>query len=180
MTDTDVNAAIRAYGAERHYRAATLERWVALPAADAAALLDLAQELRLGENQLRDLWEWAADVAGREHGSLAAVLALDAVEVARRQPVGRNDRLRLVKCALRRLRYPQLSALEDRMADLVRSLDLPRDVRLTLPDFLEGDAVRIEIVAPDPDSLRAAAEHLARAADSPACRELFALLGEAP
>ena len=180
MIDTALQAAVRAYGAERHYRSATLERWAALPAGDAAALLDLAQDLRLGENQLRDLWEWASDVAGREQVSIGAVLALDAVAVARRQPVGRNDRLRLVRSALRRLRYPQLSALEDRLADLVRRLDLPRGVSVTLPEFLEGDAVRIEIVATDPDRLRAAAERLARAADSPACRELFVLLGEAP
>jgi hypothetical protein len=180
MTETDLQAAVRAYGAGRHYRAATLERWLALAAADAAALLDLALDCRLGENQLRDLWEWLSDIAARERLTLAAVLALDAVAAARRQPVGRNDRLRLVKSALRRLRYPQLSALEDRMTDLLRGLDLPRNVQLTLPDFLEGDAVHIEIVATDPDSLRAAAECLARAADSPACRELFALLGEAP
>ena len=180
MTATDLRVAVRAYGAERHYGAATLERWVALGAGDAAALLDLAQDLRLGENQLRDLWGWASDVGVRQQISLAAVLALDAVAAARRQPLGRNDRLRLVKSALRRLRYPQLSAVEDRMAELVRTLDLPRDVRVILPDFLEGDAVRIEIVATDPDSLRTAAERLARAADTPACRELFALLGEAP
>jgi len=180
MTATDLDAAVRAYGAERHYGAATLDRWVALGTADAAALLDLAQDLRLGENQLRDLWEWASDVAGRERISLAAVLALDAVAGARRQPVSRNDRLRLVKSALRRLRYPQLSTLEDRMADLVRRLDLPRTVRLILPEFLEGDTVRIQIVVTDPTSLRTAADRLARAADTPACRELFALLGEAP
>ena len=50
----------------------------------------------------------------------------------------------------------------------------------TLPEFLEGDEVQIAIVARDVASLRHAAAQLQAAADTPACAEMFALLGEAP
>lgn len=160
---------------------ATVERWLGLEPGDARALLDLARELRLGENQLRDLWEWAEEIGQRDRLALAQVLALDVVAAARRtRNVGRSDKLKLIKTALRRLRFPQLAAAEERLAGLVRQLDLPRNIRLSFPEFLEGDEVRVEIVADSIASLRAAAGRLRGAAETPTCEEIFRLLEEAP
>jgi hypothetical protein len=176
VTDT-----IRTFAHGRRYSTSTLERWLALNASDGLALLELAQELRLGENQLRDLWEWAEEVAQRDHTSLAQVLTLEPVTTPRRSHgVSRNDKLKLIKAALRRLRFPQLAATEEHLAALVRELDLPRNVRVTFPEFLEGDEVRIEIVADSATSLRAAAERLRAAAGAPACAAIFRILEEAP
>ena len=172
---------IRTFARERRYSAAALQRWLALDPPDGFALLELARELRLGENQLRDLWEWAEEIAQRDHTSLAQVLALEAVAAPRRSPsLGRNDKLKLVKTALRRLRFPQLAATEERLAALVRQLDLPRNIRVTFPEFLEGDEVRIEIVADSVASLKAAADRLRAAAGAPACTAIFQILEEAP
>jgi hypothetical protein len=172
---------IRAFARERRYSAATLERWLALEAADGHALLELAQDLRLGENQLRDLWEWAEEIARRDHTSLAQVLGHESVMTPwRSRGVGRNDKLKLIKSALRRLRFPQLAAAEERLAALVRQLDLPWNVRVTFPEFLEGDAVRIEIVAESVASLQTAADRLRAAAGAPAWATIFQILEEAP
>jgi ribonuclease D len=180
MRDPATDAAFRALAAQRRYSPATVDRWLHLEPADGAALLGLAQELRLGEHQLRDLWEWAEEIATRDRVPLGQVLAGEAVRAARQRRVSRNDKLALVKGALRRRRFPQLAAVEERLAALVRDLDLPRTVRVILPEFLEGDGVRVEIVADDGLALRAAANALLRAADSSACKEIFALLAEAP
>jgi hypothetical protein len=180
MPDPVAAAAIRAFGAERKYSEASVERWLRLAPADGTALLELARDLRLGENQLRDLWEWAEEIAARDRSPLAHVLASDAIAAARRRPVGRNDKLKLIKGALRRLRFPQLAAVEDRLGTLVHELALPHNVRLTLPEFLEGDAIRIEIVADSPATLRAAAARLNDAAHTRVCELIFELLGEAP
>jgi hypothetical protein len=168
---------IRAYAAARRYSAATTERWLRIDPRDGEALLEVASELRLGENQLRGLWEWAEEIALRDGLAVAQVLRHEAILAARARPVSRNDRLRLVKAALRRLRFPQLVATEDRLAALIGALGLPRSVRMTLPDHLEGDEVRVEIVAQDPAALRAAALALQAAADRPGCAEIFRLLG---
>jgi hypothetical protein len=181
MDQQSLDKALRAFAREHRYGTAALERWMALDRLDGLALLDLAQELRLGENQLRDLWEWAEEIAQRDHLSLAQVLALEPVATQRRsRGVGRNDKLKLIKTALRRLRFPQLAATEEHLATLVRELDLPRNVRMSFPEFLEGDAVRIEIVADSVASLEAAIERLHAAAKAPACNTIFQVLGEAP
>ncbi len=180
MTDTDGQAAIRAYAGARLYSAATIERWLQLVACDGEALLQLATELRLGENQLRDLWDWAEEIAERDGVTLSQVLAAEPLAKARARQLGRNDTLKVIKAALRRLRFPQLAAVEDRMAALIRALRLPPTISITLPEHLEGDQVRIEIVADSPALWRAAATALLAAADTPACAELFRLLSEAP
>ena len=180
MLDSALQTAIRDFGAQRKYSVATIDRWLALTVADGAALLDVASELRLGENQLRDLWEWADDIAARDGLSLAQILTSDPVAAALRSQVSRNDRLKRVKDALRRLRCPQLTAIEERLAGLVRALALPQSVRLTFPEGLEGDAVRVEIVAESAAALRAAAARLHTAADTDVCAEIFTLLREAP
>jgi hypothetical protein len=172
---------IRTFAHERRYGAPTLTRRLALDPADGQALLELARELRLGENQLRDLWDWAEEIAHRDHTSLAEVLVLEPVATPRRSSsLGRNDKLKLIKAALRRLRFPQLAAAEEHLAALVRQLDLPRNIRVTFPEFLEGDEVRIEIVADGVASLKAAADRLRAAAGEPAWTAIFEILEEAP
>jgi hypothetical protein len=177
MSESALESAIRAFATDRRYTAATVQRWLDLDPLDRGTLLDLAQELRLGEHQLYDVWEWAEEIGQRDGRSLSGVLSLESVVAARRQPVGRNDKLKRVKGALRRLRFPALSAAEDRLAALIRSLRLPPDVRISVPEFLEGDEVRVEIVARTPEDLRNAVASLQEAAGSQTCDDLFAVLG---
>jgi hypothetical protein len=108
------------------------------------------------------------------------VFAAAPIAAARGRALGRNDKLKAIKAALRCLRYPQLAAVEGRLAELVRTLQLPRSVRITLPEHLEGDQLRVEIAADSVAAWRAAAAALLAAADTPACAALFALLDEAP
>lgn len=178
--DEAVERDVRAYATERGFRGETIERWIRLSAEDGAALWELTRELRLGENQLRDLWEWAEEIAARDQRTLAATLAGDSLGAARRAPGGRHERLKAFKMSLRRLRFPSLARAEDRAAALIASLELPAGVRLSVPEFLEGDQVRAEIIASDAASLAAAARRLVDAATSPACEEIFELLSEAP
>jgi ribonuclease D len=180
MNDSEVQERIRAYATNRAYGAATTERWLGLEARDGDALLQLATELRLGENQLRDLWEWAEEIALRDGLALHQVLTAEPLAAVRRRHLGRNETLKAIKAALRRRRFPQLAATEERLAGLVRALQLPRTVRISLPEHLEGDHVRIEIVVDSAAAWQAAAASLLAAADTPACAELFARLGEAP
>jgi len=179
MTDHTHAPAVRSFAADRKYREDTVDRWLQLAPTDAHALLDLARELRPSENQLRDLWTWTEEIARRDAVSLAHVLSLDAITAVRRRQVGRTDKIKLVKAALRRVRFPQLTATEDRLAQLVRELQLPRTVQVILPDCLEGDSVRVEIVIDSHAAWRAAAASLQAAAENPACQRLFQVLAEA-
>lgn len=172
------SASIAEFAAERRYGPATIARWERLDAADGQALLALAIELRPSENQLRDLWEWAADTATRDGTSLAAVLGDESLRAVRRRPLARSEKLTLVKKALRRLRFPQLAASEAALAEHVRALNLPRSVRIEFPDQLEGDDLRVSFTARSPDEWAALARALLAAASDPRCAALFETLAE--
>lgn len=179
MIDPRIDAAFRSFAADRKYGAAMLERWSRLVANDAAAIFGIIEDLRPSENQLRDLWDWIEEIGARDHLSPAQVLASEPVAAARRRGAGRNDTLRLLKSALRRQRFPQLTAAEDQVAALIGTLGLPRHVRIIVPEHLEGDTVRVEITVASAAALQAAADALGAAARRPACEQLFLLLGAA-
>lgn len=176
MSEASVYDRVRAYAAERRFRVATIERWTTLEVADAESLLDLAERLRLGENQLRDLWDWLEEVAIREGRSVADVLASGSLRDAFGSGLGRSDQHKRFKAALRRLRYPRLAAQEERIRGLVEQLSLPAAVRVEVPDFLEGDYVTVSADVKDAKSLRRIAEALAVAAESSECATIFRLL----
>lgn len=179
MPDASLSEAIRALARERRYSPAFVERWLALAEPDARACFELADGLKLGENQLRDLWQWADDIGARDASTLADVFGHDDIRRVMARPLGRADRLKAVKDALRRRRFPQLLAQEEKLAALADKLALPRGVRLTWPDMLEGDSLRIEFAATDPATLAALARAVAEAAARPECAAMFALLDEA-
>jgi len=178
-TVPDSPPGLAALAAERRYSAATLARWQQLPARDAEALRALATELRPSENQLRDLWEWAADVATRDDVPLATVLAHESLVAVRRRPLARSEKLKLVKAALRRLRYPRLAAAELELATRVGALALPRGARVEFPPFLEGDDVHVSFVARSAAEWEAIARALLTAASDPHCHALFDTLAGA-
>ena len=177
MPSQDLDARLRAYGDERHFRGKTIERWLALQDEDAAALLELAESLRLGENQLRDLWLWAEEVAWRDGCSVATVLATPELRRALRQQGGRAETLKAYKAALRRMRFPGLVAREQQLAQLVADLDLPATVAVQWPAFLEGDTLRLTFASTSAAELRATIAAMGEAVERDACDEIFALLG---
>jgi hypothetical protein len=167
---------VQAYATARHFGPATLTRWLAEAPADRDALLALAQRLRVGENQFRDLYDAVADLAARDGTGLASVIEGTALRAVLARPLGRNEALRALRQALRRLRYPQLTRVEDRLAGLVRGLRLPAGVRVEFPADLEGEDVAVTLRARSGKELRAQALALAAAAQDAAVDEMFALL----
>jgi hypothetical protein len=169
--------AVRAYAAGKHFGAASLERWLAHDEAGRLALLAVAERLRLGENQLRDVLEAAEDVAARQGSSLAAVLTGKEVSTALGAEVGRNEAIKGVKNALRRLRYPQLSAAEGRLKGLIGKLGLPAGVSAEAPPNLEGENLTVTLRARSAAELRARAAGVVGALNGPEVDEIFAILG---
>lgn len=167
---------VAAYAREKRFSAPLTERWLAVGEADAAALLGVARRLRLGENQFRDVLELAEGIAARRACAMADVLALDPVRSVLEGPLGRNEAVKALKLALRRLRYPQLTEAEERLGRLVKALRLPRGVRVEFAPHLEGSRVTVIVEAQSAPTLRAHAAALAEALACDEVDEIFRLL----
>jgi hypothetical protein len=180
MPESSVSSIARAFAAARRFSAATLDRWLRLGDDDQAALLRLAERLRLGENHFRDFLDWSEEIAVRDRCAIASVWAREPVASTLARDLGRNEMIVAVKSALRQLRFPQLAAAEARLADLVRQLKLPRGVRVHPPEHLDSDEVRIELSGRSAHALREQAAAVLRALSAPELDEIFRTLEQAP
>ncbi|HEV8715043.1 MAG TPA: hypothetical protein VGX03_19710 [Candidatus Binatia bacterium] len=167
-----------AYAQHKHLSAQTLARWQAWTEEDQAALLMLAEELQLGENHLRDFLDWLEETVLRDGGTIRGVLSQPEVSRPLATKLSRNDKLKAVKDALRKLRYPRLSRLEEDLKSAVKALDLGGRVRVSFPPSFEGDEVMVEITARNVKELDDSVTRLRRRLDDGGLQQIFNLLDQ--
>ncbi|MBI3300985.1 MAG: hypothetical protein HYZ72_02755 [Deltaproteobacteria bacterium] len=170
---------IIAYAQQKHLSAQTLARWQAWAENDQAAFLALAQELQLGENHLRDFLDWLEEVVLRDGGTTRDLLARPEIRRPLAAKLARNDKLKAVKDALRKLRYPRLSRLEEDLRAAVKALDLGSRVRVSFPPTFEGDEVTVEIKARNVKELDESLARLRQRVEDGALQRVFDLLDQA-
>jgi hypothetical protein len=175
---TPLEAAVRSYAASRRLRAGLEARWLAWASADAAAMLELAEALRLGGNQIADVMTWLEDIASRDSTSPARLLGAAEIRGILSASLGRGDKLKRVKAVLRKRRYPRLTALEKALDDEVQALRLGSNVEIRFPPGLEGDEVTVEVRARHPEALREALGRLGAAVAEGRFERMFQLLDE--
>jgi hypothetical protein len=90
--------------------------------------------------------------------------------------LGRNEAVRALKQSLRRLRYAQLAAMEERLAAITKALRLPAGVEVHFPENLEGEEVSVRLRAKSAAQLRAQVETLSSAMRRAEVEEIFRLL----
>ncbi|OGQ77664.1 MAG: hypothetical protein A3F90_16940 [Deltaproteobacteria bacterium RIFCSPLOWO2_12_FULL_60_19] len=168
---------VKGYATSRGFHKRTLDRWLALKEADAAALLALVQELKVGENHLKDFLDWLEEIALRDGVSVAAILARDEMSRVVSDPrLGRNDKLKRLKDELRRLRFPRLAKIEEEIQRRVRAMKLDPGLSVNVPAGLEGGAVILKIQATSYDEARRLTARLGDVMERAEMKEIFSLL----
>ena len=176
VNEMTLSEEITNYGRERGIRAQDVQRWLALGEADQAAMLRLARNLRLGGNHFNDFLDWCVEISLRDACSIASVI--DGAELAPTlsdSRMGRNDKLKHAKEALRRLRYPRLTRIEDEIRGRLRSLKLDPRIRITVAPGLEG-GLKVELQAGGVEALARLAREVESLAENDTAREVFALM----
>ncbi|MSQ47317.1 MAG: hypothetical protein EXR78_02840 [Deltaproteobacteria bacterium] len=135
------------YAQEKRLSPQTLARWQAWSEEDQAALLVVVRVLQLGDNHLRDFLDWLEEITTRDGGTTRELLTRAEISQPLQNALSRNDKLKAVKEALRRLRYPRLSRLEEEVRAGVKALDLGNRIQLSFPPMLEGEEITVEIKA---------------------------------
>lgn len=138
----------------------------------------LALDLKIGENQLRDLMDWSEEIALRDGIAIAAIFAGKVIDDIATDPrLGRADKVKRIKESLRKLRFPRLAQTEDEIHDKIRALKLRPEIRVMVPPGLEGGRLQIEFSVTTQEDFKRLAEKLAEAAETSFTYEIFALLG---
>ncbi|HEY2525433.1 MAG TPA: hypothetical protein VGI29_10270 [Candidatus Binataceae bacterium] len=162
MNGDDIANAMRAWAEAHHMERVHLERWLALDAESAAALLDAAVRLRLRVGQLQRALEMLEEIALVERTQAVAVLARAPLKRILEGVGPAPARARSFVEELRAMRFPRLGRALERIKAEVAALGLPRTIGVMLPRDLGSDELRIEIrvrsAAELQESLRALAE----------------------
>lgn len=141
--------AIRSWAAARHLPDAHLRRWLALTDEDRAALLEIAEALRLRTGQFMTAFELLEESAVRDRTTIAAILARREIRRILDGTGSAPGRARELLDALRAIRFPRLKRTAERLAKEVAALGLPYGVSVVLPKDLGSDEVKVEISAHD-------------------------------
>ena len=140
-------------------------------------LAKLALDLKIGENQLRDLMDWSEEIALRDGVAMAAIFAGKAISTIATDPrLGRADKVKRIKESLRRLRFPRLAQAEDEIHGKIRALKLQPEIRMTVAPGLEGGRLQIEFTVTNQSDFKRLVEKLATAAETNSTvRDFFAV-----
>jgi hypothetical protein len=173
MSETE----IRDYITARGFHPRTLERWLSWERADQDALAEIAQNLKVGENHLRDLMDWLEEIALRDRSRIHDILGSKAIADIETDPrLGRADKLKRIKEQVRRLRFPRLAETEDAIRNKIQALKLASGIRLSVPSGLEEGRLQVEFKATSHDELKRMIAQLTDAAEKDSVREIFELL----
>lgn len=170
---------LQGYAEQKRLSQQTLARWQAWAESDQHALLSLARELQLGENHVRDFLDWLEEIVLRDGGSIAALLQRPEMRRPFHVKQSRNDKLKAVKEALRKLRYPRIARLEHELQACVKALALGRQVRVAFPPAFEGDEVTLEVRVKNATDLDAVLSRMRQRLTDGSFQLLFDLLDEA-
>ncbi len=169
---------LQRYAEQKRLTQPTLTRWQAWAESDQHALLSLAHDLQLGENQVRDFLDWLEEIVLRDGGNIATVLQRPEIRHPLQRRQSRNDKLKAVKEALRKLRYPRIARLEHELRSCVKALGLGRQVRITFPPAFEGDEVTLEVRVKSAEDLETVLSRLRQRLTDGSFHHLFGLLDE--
>lgn len=169
--------AVRTYASAKRFHDGTRDRWLRCTPGDQSALLGVAERLRLGENQVRDLLDTFEAIAVRRGCSFTEILDDESIRCVLAEGRGRNETLSGLKRALRRLKFPQLSATEVRLQGLIKGVRLPSGVAMILPENLEGEELVVSIRGRSAEELRRRIDEAARLFQGAAIDEMFRVLG---
>ena len=147
MNATKIEDAIRAWAAQRRLPDAHLTRWLALAEDDRAALLSIAERLRLRTGQFVTVFELLEEIALREQSTPRDILVRGEIQRILDGAGSAPERARALLDELRTIRMPRLRATTERLKREIAALGLSREIGVTLPRDLGSDEMRIEILA---------------------------------
>lgn len=126
---------------------------------------------------MRDLMDWLEEIALRDRLTIEAILATQPISEIESNPrLGRADKVKRIKEAVRRLRFPRLAQTEESIRARIQELKLHPGIRLTAPPGLEGGRLRVELSASTSEELKGLTDKLAAATNTNTVKEIFALL----
>jgi hypothetical protein len=130
-------------------------RFLHLDKDDQRAIIPLLEALRPGENRVKEIVSFLREISLRDGVSVSSLLASEEIrEILDDQDAQRPQRIEQLRKILKHMRFPLLTAMEEKFAVYKQSLSLPPQISFYPPPFFEGDQFRMELRFKDVRQLR--------------------------
>lgn len=144
---------------------------------DRRALLALFTGLKIGSNRAREFASMIDDICLRDSCNVATLLQrLHLADILADPQRAGPQKLEQVRRALHEVRYPRLTAHEQRFRETIRQLRLPSPVSLRPPPYFEGTQYQVSFAFRTRQELQQYAQRLLEASANTALDDLVALL----
>ena len=145
-----------------------------LDAADAAALVELFSQLKVGLNKQRELHLLVTEIARREDVSIQQLIAENALqEILQDTDTDRAVQRQNIRSYLRQRRYPALTQAEAVYQEQVRQLKLGKHIQLIPPSDFEGTTYAMTLQFKNRQDLRNLKEHIEKIIEHPALGKIL-------
>jgi hypothetical protein len=139
-----------------------------LPQSSAEALADLFDTLRPTLNQQKEMLMWVQDIAGAEDRSIPEILEAATIpDILADTYTERPQKLKKVREALKRRRYPTICRFETVLEKNRKALNLPSDICLSAPENFEDNRFAMTISFRSLSEFKEHIDTLTRIADNP-------------
>lgn len=145
-----------------------------LDAADAATLVALFMQLKLGLNRQRELLLLVTEIAKRDSISIAQLLAEKTMQdILRNTEIDRAVQRRRIRSVLRQRRYPAISKAKSDYQKRVRQLKLGKHIQLIPPRDFEGSTYAMTLHFKNRQELRELKVKLEKILEHPAIGKIL-------
>ena len=144
---------------------------------DQKSLYNVLSELKLGENKLREVLVMAEEICKREKISPSGLFASESfASLGQDGELNTAEKTEQFRKALKARRFPEFTRLEEQFFEYKKKLSLPPQIRLSPPEYFEGDKLKVTFGFRSSEEFRFILEKLETAADNEVLKNLLMIL----
>lgn len=144
---------------------------------DQTSLLKLFSQMPFNRNKMREVITNLKEVCERDRIAPDSILqAKEIEEIVMHEKISPIDKCEAIRQFLKKLRYPTVTAHERKMNQYTHELRLPRQMKLSLPAYLEGGSLKIELEVKKPSDLLPLGQKLLEISQAPALTKILEFL----
>ncbi len=136
----------------------------------------LASELGPSANSINSILQIVREISLRDGTSSSEVIKAVNIQALIDTKRARKEKFSLIRQAFEQIRFPEKTRIEKEIYSLVSDIKREFNVKLELPQDLEGDILSISVNFKDPESLLENSKRLESLSSSPKLTQLFKVL----
>lgn len=176
-SSVNLNIELEKFIVERHVDSATAEYFREFFILLSESLPQLISELSPSANALKGVLVLIDEISKREKVSEKEVfISCCLSEVLADENIPRKEKIKRVRDRLEKRRYPERSRLENMIEENVSAIRKNYNLKISMPEELEGDSIELKISGRNAEDFKLAAERISKLSESGELSTLFGVL----